>query len=125
MPKPVHFHPLHPYPANPDCDGDNVSHGPMDPDADGFLNALELYVGAGPLDACPNDPADDAWPLDTSNGATVTVTGDLLTFAGHIGATPGEPNWWQRLDLNGDGVITVTADVLMYAGRIGESCPSV
>jgi hypothetical protein len=54
----------------------------------------------------------------------ITVIGDVLNFRGVIGATPSpsDPNWRQRLDLNGDGVITVIGDVLLYRGEIGETC---
>jgi hypothetical protein len=48
--------------------------------------------------------------------------GDVLSFGGHIGATPGDPEWRQRLDLNADGVITAAGDMLLYNGMIGESC---
>ena len=134
-------------PANPDCDDDGVLDGldncPMvanadqadfdvdgigdacdtdDADEDGFLDGVELHVGTDPLDACPDDPSDDAWPLDINMDSTITVVGDVLSFGGHISATPGEAEWSQRLDLNADGVITVVGDLLLYGGRIGESC---
>lgn len=41
-----------PCPENADCD------------ADGFCDGSEMYVGTDPLDACPDDPTDDAWPFD-------------------------------------------------------------
>ena len=93
-----------------------------DSDGDGFTNVAEIYVGTDPFDACPDDPSDSAWPLDIDNDGVITVTGDALNFRGHIGATPGDSIWWQRLDLDGDGAITVTGDVLLYRGRIGQTC---
>ena len=93
-----------------------------DADGDGFLDAVELHVGTDPLDACPDHPSDDAWPLDINIDSTVTVVGDVLSYAGNIGlAVSGDPTL-QRLDLSADGSITVVGDVLMYAGMIGESC---
>jgi hypothetical protein len=108
-----------------DFNGDGVGDAcdTDDADADGFIDAVELHVGTDPLDACPDDPSDDAWPLDNNIDSTVTVVGDVLSFGGRVGATPGDPEWWQRLDLNADGVITTVGDMLLYGGRIGESCP--
>jgi hypothetical protein len=53
------------------------------------------------------------------------VVGDVLSYAGRIGATggpPADPNWSQRLDLNMDNFITTVGDVLQFAGNIGASC---
>ncbi|UCH87408.1 MAG: hypothetical protein JSU97_03185 [Dehalococcoidia bacterium] len=107
-----------------DFDGDDIGDAcdDSDADADGFLDAVELHVGTDPLDACPDDSSDDAWPLDINMDGTITVVGDVLSFGRHIGATPDEPEWWQRLDLNADDVITAVGDMLLYGGRIGESC---
>jgi hypothetical protein len=96
--------------------------GDSDGDADGFLDLVELYLGTDPLDNCPDDPTDDAWPLDINMDTAITVAGDALNFRDRIGAAPGSPEWWQRLDLNADGAITVAGDALMYRGMIGESC---
>jgi PKD repeat protein len=93
-----------------------------DDDGDGFDDEAELYVSTDPLDACPDDPGDDAWPLDVSKDGQLNVVADVLNFRGRIGATPSDPNWWQRLDFNADGLISVVGDVLMYRGRIGTSC---
>jgi PKD repeat protein len=93
-----------------------------DDDADGFHDDKELYVSTDPLDACPDDTSDDAWPLDVSKDGHISIVGDVLNFRGRIGATPGDPNWWQRLDFNADGQISVVGDVLKYRGRIGETC---
>ena len=93
-----------------------------DMDTDDFLDAAELHVGTDPLDDCPDDPTDDAWPLDINIDATVTVVGDALNFSGRIDAMPGHAEWSQRLDLNADGFITTVGDVLEYSGMIGASC---
>ena len=52
----------------------------------------------------------------------ISVTGDVLNYLSRIGATPGAPNWWQRLDLDMSGDISVTGDVFTYKNRIGETC---
>ena len=98
---------------------------PLDSDSDGFTDAVEAYLGTDPLGACPDNPIDDAWPLDTNMDTAITVPGDVLNFRGRIGETGGPPagaNWWVRLDFNMDNVITVPGDVLMYRGMIGQSC---
>jgi subtilisin family serine protease len=109
----------------------------VDTDGDDFDNDIECYLPTDPLDACPDwvgtqlpirlcpgptCDGDDAWPLDLNVDRQISVIGDVLNFRGRIGATPGSPNWLQRLDLNGDGQISVIGDVLMYRGRIGETC---
>jgi hypothetical protein len=93
-----------------------------DSDSDGFTDAVEAYLGTDPLDACPDDPTDDAWPLDVNMDTAITVVGDALNFRDRIGAAPGAIEWWQRLDLNADSAITVVGDALLYRGMIGESC---
>jgi hypothetical protein len=93
-----------------------------DTDCDDFTNTVEQYLGSDPYDNCPDSSSDDAWPLDINRDRWITVVGDVLNFSGRIGASPGDPNWWQRLDFNADGHITVVGDVLKYAGKIGQTC---
>jgi hypothetical protein len=64
----------------------------------------------------------DAWPPDINMSGDISVTGDVLNYLSRIGATPGAPNWWQRLDLDMSGDISVTGDVFTYKNRIGETC---
>jgi hypothetical protein len=113
--------------AQADLDGDGTGDAceTGDSDADGFLDELELYVGTDPVAICPGQPAHDAWPLDINVDGRVTVVGDVLAYAGRIGAHGGPPpssNWRQRLDFNGDNSISVVGDVLKFAGKIGMTC---
>jgi len=111
-------------PDQTDTDGDGIGDAcDDDDDNDAFDDSVESYVGTDPLDDCPDGPSDDAWPLDINMDTAITVAGDSLNFRDRIGATPGSPEWWQRLDLNADGAITVAGDALMYRGMIGEICP--
>jgi hypothetical protein len=93
-----------------------------DDDYDGFTTTVEEYVGTDPLDACPDNPSDDAWPLDNTVDTEIDVTGDVYNYVGRVGATSGAPNWSQRLDIDMSGDISVTGDLGMYAGMIGETC---
>ena len=93
-----------------------------DTDCDGWTEGEESYLGTDPLDDCPNSSSHDAWPLDINKDRYITVSGDMAKYSGRIGATPGSPNWWQRLDLNADGYITVSGDMAKYSGKIGQSC---
>jgi hypothetical protein len=94
-----------------------------DDDCDGFTTAVETYVNTDPADACTDDPGvHDAWPLDNTVDTEIDVTGDVYNYVGRIGATPGAPNWWQRLDIDMSGDIDVTGDVYTYVGMIGEDC---
>jgi hypothetical protein len=83
---------------------------------------VETYLGTDPLDACPDNPSDDAWPLDIDNDRAITGTSDLWNFSGRIGAAPGAPNWWVRMDFNMDNIVTGTGDVFLYGNKIGSRC---
>jgi len=106
-----------------DLDADGIGDACDHSDGDGFLDAVELYLGTDPLDACPDVVgADDAWPLDNDITKDITVTGDVFAYRDRIGAAPGDPNWRQRIDLDGDGSLSVTGDVFLYKDKIGETC---
>jgi hypothetical protein len=112
--------------ANP-SQGDTWEHAifwgspSADQDGDGFSNKTEILIGTDLYDNC-TDGWDDAWPLDINKDGSITVTGDLSNFSGHIGAHPGDPKWWQRLDFNADGGTTVTGDVFLYRGKVDQKC---
>ena len=96
---------------------------PLDSDSDGFTDAVELYLGTDPLDACPDNDTDDAWPLDMNKDTFATMA-DVFKYAGRIGSTggpPPSPNWLKRLDLDMNNFITM-ADVFKYSGKIGSKC---
>jgi len=98
----------------------------IDSDGDTFNDDVECYLPTDFRDDCPDIVGvHDAWPLDVNMDTFVTVVGDVLNYAGKIGATggpPPAPNWMQRLDLNMDNFITVVGDVLNFAGHIGDQC---
>jgi hypothetical protein len=105
-----------------------------DTDTDLFADNVECYLETDPLDKCPDKTGtpglcpgvdcdgDDAWPLDMDVTRDVSVTGDVFNYVGRIGATPGDPMWWQRLDFDMDSSLSVTGDVFMYVGMIGATC---
>ncbi|MCH8815736.1 MAG: hypothetical protein IH957_11730 [Chloroflexi bacterium] len=92
---------------------------PVDTDADGFSNIVELAIGTDPLDACPDDTSDDAWPPDMNNDGMVDLSNDILAVI----LLAGEPDWnvAKRADLDGDGAIT-DADVDIVIAHYAETC---
>ena len=98
----------------------------VDTDGDTFNDDVECYLPTDQVDDCPDViGADDAWPLDINMDTYVTVVGDVLAYAGRVGAwggPPPDPNWMQRLDLNADNWITVVGDVLAFSGKVGSNC---
>jgi hypothetical protein len=97
-------------PACLDSDGDTVPDAiDSDDDNDGFLDAVELYLGTDPLDACPDVVgADDAWPFDMNMDTRIDVL-DLFRFvlADVLATTSGDPKFSARFDLNADESINV------------------
>jgi hypothetical protein len=111
-------------PGQTDADHDGVGDAcdTGDSDADGFSDAVEVYVDTDPADACPAG-SDDAWPLDINMDTFVTMA-DVFKYAGRLGSTGDpapSPNWLKRLDLNMDNFITM-ADVFKYSGKLGQGC---
>jgi len=93
-----------------------------DDDNDGFTDTIELYLPTDPLDRCPDNTSDDAWPLDNDMSRDVTVTGDVFAYVGQVGCSVVITPSCKRLDLDVTGDITVTGDVFSYVGKIGNAC---
>ena len=89
----------------------------VDPDGDGFSNAVEIPAGTDPMLAC----GINAWPPDFDNDRSVTGA-DLSVIAASIGQSipPASP----RLDIApdpSDGFIT-GSELSVEASLIGRSC---
>lgn len=92
----------------------------VDFDGDGFNDATELFLGTDIHDACPDDPTDDSWPLDTNNDTTVGIT-DVLALRPFIFSSEGDINYNPRFDFNVSGDIGIS-DVLLFKPAMFTSC---
>jgi hypothetical protein len=99
---------LDPCPNQVDCDGDQ------------FSDYAEIHVGTDPIDACPDDANDDAWPPDTKIDGEVNIL-DVVKFKPVILHCSGEPAYNQRYDLVVDGCINVL-DVVKLKPYIYTRC---
>jgi hypothetical protein len=88
-----------------------------DEDCDGFTTADEEYVGTDPLNACPDNGIDDAWPPDINMDRWVNVL-DLLLYParGVLMTHAGDPNYDPRFDLNADSEVNVL-DLLVFPAK--------
>ena len=81
-------------------------------------------MGTDPLDACPDDPNDDAWPPDINGGTgcgshdgNIDIM-DVLCYKSQFGeGALYDP----RYDLNASGEVDIL-DVLLYKQFIRMSC---
>ena len=97
-----------------------ASYGDLcDTDREGFPDSVEDYLGTDPKDNCPDNPSDDAHPLDLNMNAIINVL-DVLRYKGVIPAVVTTPEL-QRMDLNVSSVVNVT-DVAFYKGKIPTAC---
>ena len=94
--------------------------GSLDADGDGFEDGPEIFFGTDVHDACPDDPDDDAWPLDVNNDARVGIT-DVLSVKPFIFSSEGDANYNPRFDLNVSGDIGIS-DVLLFKPAMSTSC---
>jgi hypothetical protein len=87
----------------------------LDVDGDGFDGYVECYVGTDPLDDCPDDYGDDAWPPDIDMNTEVNIL-DVARYKPVLSG-PYDP----RYDLNANGVVNIL-DVALYKPVLGASC---
>jgi len=104
-----------------DADDDNDSLGKMD--SAGrlyFRDAIEAFVGTDPLDDCPDDYLDAAWPPDFNNDRKVGFR-DAGALVVRLGSREGRWRYSRRYDLDADGRIG-WQDALILARYLGETC---
>jgi hypothetical protein len=139
-----------PCPANPDCDADNVSDGPADPDGAGPIaagpdNCLHWYNPAQnlpPWQVPPNDldcdgfsaavetsvgtsPTAhcglDAWPADINNDTVSDIT-DIITLGASFGkSVPPAPARHNIAPDPLDGVVDIS-DIARLGAFFGKGC---
>lgn len=101
-------------------DGCDPCPGISDCDSDGWSDGVEGYVGTDPMDACPDDRDDAAWPPDQDNNGAVNIL-DIVKFRGHIRTRVGDPAYSRRLDLKVDGAVNIL-DIVLYRLFIRTYC---
>jgi hypothetical protein len=109
--------------ANPDGDA-WANPDDSDDDDDDFSDVTENYMATDSLDDCPDDPNDDAWPLDINNDTQVGI-GDIMEYFayGSFMSHFGEPTYAKRFDMNADGLLNIL-DIMTYFAfsDFGTSC---
>jgi hypothetical protein len=100
-----------------------------DGDCDGFTSTDEGYIGTDPLDPCPDDLTDDAWPPDTNNSTVVNIT-DVVAFRPKLNYCQSQPGYDPRYDINQQVSGTCNppakavniADIVLYRPLMNTSC---
>jgi hypothetical protein len=95
-----------------DIDSDN--------DNDGFTDEVETYLRTDPLDACPDNPSDDAWPPDVNMDTQVNLF-DVMEFVPHLPSAVGDLKYDRRVDMNADGSIDLF-DLMTLVPFLGTQC---
>jgi hypothetical protein len=95
-----------------------------DSDTDGWGDAAEGVIGTDPLDACPDNTSDNAWPADMNNDSFVDVIGDIAVVAGHFAERQGPSNVRYDISLDPIGGFSYIDifDIVRLAGLFGQGC---
>jgi len=93
-----------------------------DEDCDGFTTAVETHAGTQPLDGCPDDSNDDAWPADIQaaqgcgfHNGQVNVL-DVLCYKPKLSGP-----YDARYDLDATDTVNIL-DVLLFKPVYGGQC---
>jgi hypothetical protein len=112
--------PLGSNPGQQDLDDDDVGDVCDHSDGDDWLDANELFIATDPLDDCPDDLGDHAWPPDIDNSTTVNIL-DVLLFNPKLNYCYPDSGYDSRYDLNVNACVDLL-DVLMLKPYLGASC---
>src|SRR3990172_2831022 len=102
--------------------------GPCNPDSDGdgYDDAVEIFLGTDPNQACSlttdlNDENPDPWPPDFDDNQTLNIAA-LVPFKTAFGAVdPSDPAYSARYDLNMNGAVNI-ADLVPFKPFFEMSC---
>ncbi len=102
---------------------------PGDTDCDGFTDAEETFAGTDAADACPDGSTDDAWPADMAapggfgeHDGGVNILDVVQLTPPAFNASPPDPDYSVRKDLNADGAINILDVVRLTPPMFGASC---
>jgi hypothetical protein len=79
-------------------------------------------VGTDPVDACPDDPADDAWPCDFDNNQVINISDVFKVLSPYFGSRSGDPNYVERRDLSHGGSINISDVFKVLPPYFGYVC---
>jgi hypothetical protein len=103
-------------PSGDPCDGDD------DCDNDGWKDGAEAnFIGTDPLDGCPDNPSDNAWPADINNDGVSDITDVVLVGSNFGKAVPPAPARHDVAPDPPDGVVDIT-DIVRVGSLFGKAC---
>jgi hypothetical protein len=93
----------------------------FDMDSDGWPTDSELTIGTDPLDNCPDNTSDNAWPADVNNDGFSDIT-DVSALTAVFGvAVPTAPARYDIAPDPPDGFVDIT-DVSRMTAGFGMPC---
>ena len=107
----------------PDADLDGTWDGcdPSDTDIDEFTDRTEFLTGTQPNDACPDNPSDNAWPVDINNDTFADIS-DIVFLTNNFGAAvPPTPARYNIAPDPPDGFVDIS-DIARMTNEFGGHC---